>query len=115
MSSAVGADTLPSDPACLDQFVLMVSLLPLAQPMAMIQEKDSISQKPLWTTEVHFVHAPNISSSNEATVKDSEFHLSFPLTYWCSSEDYRRYLITYYFSTVLCNKNNICLVHMPTI
>lgn len=80
MSSAVGADTLPSDPACLDQFVLMVSLLPLAQPMAMIEE-NSISQKPVWSTEVHFVHAPNMPSSNEATVKDSEFHLSVPLSY----------------------------------
>lgn len=77
MSSAVGADSLPSDPACLDQRVLTAAS---CQPTALLQES-SIAQKPAWATDVQFVHAPNILSSNEATVKDSQFHLSSPLSY----------------------------------
>lgn len=81
MSSAVWADTLPSDPACPDQVVLMVSLLPPAQPMATLQGRTAFLKKPVWTTEVHSVPAPNLPPSNEATVKDSQFHLSFTLSY----------------------------------
>lgn len=75
----------------------MVSLLPPAQPRALLQEKDSIAQKPAWTPEGHSAHAPNTRSSNEATVKDSHRFISVPhfLTHWCSFEDYRRYHITY--------------------
>lgn len=75
MSSAVEADSLPSDPACLDQRVLTAAS---CQPML---QESSIAQKPAWATGVQFVHAPNLLSSNEATVKDSQFHLSSPLSY----------------------------------